>query len=184
MRRGFVERPPMLDGVQRVDSLKILGVTFRSDLSASPHVNEVLGACSGSLHALRKLRSHGLSREALTVVAEATTISRLLYAAPAWWGYTTAADRQRLERFLAKTTRSGYLPEEGPTMEMRVGAAEDRLLKAIEWSRDHVLRRLFPPPAQRHYALRPRAHGFKLPRKDDKNFIPRVLYKHINNPRH
>ena len=105
MRRGSVEQPPLLDGVQRVESMKILGVTFRNNLSATPHVEEIIGACSGSLHALRILRSHGLSREALNVVAEATTISRLLYAAPAWWGYVTAADRQRLERLLSKTAR-------------------------------------------------------------------------------
>ena len=154
--------------------MKILGVTFRNNLSATPHVEEIIGACSGSLHALRILRSHGLSREALNVVAEATTISRLLYAAPAWGGgYVTAADRQRLERLLlSKTARLGYICEGGATMEMRVGLTEDRLLKAIEGNRDHVLRRLFPSPIQPKYA-----HGFELPCKDDKHFIPRVLYK-------
>src|SRR5688572_423602 len=34
----------------------------------------------------------------------------------------------------------------------------------------HVLRRLFPPPTQYHYDLRPRAHSFELPCKDDKKF--------------
>src|SRR6218665_1383064 len=38
----------------------------------------------------------------------ATTISRLLYAAPAWWGCASAADRERFDRFLRKLHRVGY----------------------------------------------------------------------------
>ena len=43
-------------------------------LLCHPQVDEIIGACSGSVHALLILRSHGLSREALNAVAEATTV--------------------------------------------------------------------------------------------------------------
>jgi len=46
------------------------------------------------LHALRVLQCHGMNDAALKTVYHAVVISRLLYAASAWWGLTTAADRQ------------------------------------------------------------------------------------------
>jgi len=162
MRRGCVESPPALEGVERVESMKILGVTLRQDLKAASHVDEIIGACSGSLHALRTLGAHGLPPKAVHTVAEATTVARLLYAAPAWWGFASTADHQRLERFLERLKRVGYLPAGAPTMEERVGAAEDRLLQAVVWNEEHVLRHLFPPTVHRRYSLRPRAHEFEL----------------------
>jgi len=174
------EFPPLLEGVERVKSMKILGVTIRCDLRADSHVDEIIGACSGSLHALKTLRSHGLPSKALHTVSEATTVARLLYAAPAWWGFASVTDHNRLEKFLSRMKRMGYLPSGSPTMEVRVGAADDRLLQSVVWSESHVLRGLFPPIIRRHYSLRPRAHEFELPSKDDRHFISRVLFKHIS----
>ena len=156
--------------------MKILGVIVRDDLSASGHITGVLGACSRSLYALRVLKSHGLPATAMWEVARATTLARLLYAAPAWWGFTKAEDRHRLDRFVQRTRRMGYLPETAPDVSEMVREAEDRLLMAVSWNASHVLRSLFPPTNKRRYSLRPRAHDFALPAKDDKNYISRVLY--------
>jgi len=38
--------------IARVDSLKILGVTFTRNLSASEHIGNILKSCSQSLYAL------------------------------------------------------------------------------------------------------------------------------------
>ena len=160
--------------------MRILGVTLQQDLSVGSHVDEVLGACAGSLYALRVLRANGLPPAAMHAVTEATTVARLLYAAPAWWGYTSAADRQRLERLLTRTQRMGYLSAGATSIATRVGLAEDRLLQAVVWNESHVLRGLFPPKNSRRPGLRARMHNFDLPCKDDKNFVSRVLYKHIN----
>jgi len=62
-----------------------------------------------------------------------------------------------------------------------VRAAEDKLLSAVSSNQFQVLRRLFPPTIERKYSLLPRKHDFVLPPKDDKNFIPRVLYSSILN---
>ena len=43
-------------------------------------------------------------------VTRATTLARLLYASPAWWGFASVSDRSRVERFLQRTIRIGYLP--------------------------------------------------------------------------
>src|SRR6218665_1540060 len=64
-----------------------------------------------------------------------------------------------------------------------VREAEDKLLSAVRPTSNqfHVLRRLFPPTIERKYSLRLRKHDFVLPPKDDKNFIPRVLYSSLLN---
>src|SRR6218665_2399090 len=82
-------RPPPLQDIERVTEMLIRGVILRGDLRASSHVHRVLSLCNSSLHALHVLRWHRLSADALSKVTEATIISRLLYASPAWWGLTS-----------------------------------------------------------------------------------------------
>jgi len=40
-------------------------------------------------------------------VFQSVVISKLTYAAPAWWSFSTSADRQRIETFLRRAVRSG-----------------------------------------------------------------------------
>jgi len=94
--------PPTLSDIARVSSQNILGVTISRRLSVSDHVQNVVASCAQTLHALRLLRVHGLGDAALQTVYRAVVVARLLYAASAWWGFTTAADRQRIERFLRR----------------------------------------------------------------------------------
>ena len=76
----------------------------------------------------------------------------------------------------------GYLPGDSPAVSHEmVREAEDKLLSAVTSNQFHVMRRLFPPTIERKYSLRPRKHDFVLPPKDDKNFIPRVLYSSLIN---
>src|SRR6218665_3857491 len=51
--------------------------------------------------------------------------------------------------------------------------AYDCLFKAILLDPNHVLQKHFPETRPTNYNLRPRAHGFKLPLKDDWNYVPR-----------
>ena len=80
-RRDPLPPPPPLPDICRVTSVKILGVTVSSKLSVS--------SCAQTLHALRLLRAHGLCDVALQIVYRAVVVSRLLYAASAWWGFAT-----------------------------------------------------------------------------------------------
>src|SRR6218665_660635 len=49
------------------------------------------------------------------------------------------------------------------------------LFKAIILNPYHVLNSRLPEKRSTNYRLRPRAHQFNLPQKDDKNFLPRLL---------
>src|SRR6218665_3768536 len=106
--------------------MKVLGVTLRDDLNAYAHITEVLQACSRSLYALRIIRSHGLPPKALHEVARSTTLSRLMYADSAWCGFASAADRVRVDRFISRTIRMGYLPPHTIDASAMVAAGEGR----------------------------------------------------------
>ena len=176
VRRRGVQLPPPTPGIERVTKMKILGVIVRDDFRAKDQVEATLASCHGTVHALRVLKSHGLPRDTLQKVAEATTLMKMMYAAPAWWGRTSAEDRVRLNRFLTKTKRAGYLRSQIPDVEQLMRDADLRLLTSVSSNPNHVLQTLFPPKVSRSYNLRPRLHNFTLPLKDNTNFISRVLY--------
>jgi len=64
------------------------------------HVYNVISSCAQALHALRVLRAHGMDDASLQTICQALIIAKLTWAFSAWWGYTSATDRQRLEAFM------------------------------------------------------------------------------------
>ena len=163
--------------IERVSSMKVLGVTLQNNLRMDAHISEVVSDCSSSLYALRVLRNHGLPPAALHEVCRASTMARLMYASPAWWGFANAGERSRIEGFIGKTKRFGYLPPASPTAEELSSCADTTLFKAVTSDQYHVLYGLLPAIRKHGHNLRPRAHHFELPVKDDRNFLPRMLYR-------
>ena len=72
-----------------------------------------------------------MSAQALHVVTSATTMARMMYASPAWWGYMGAGDRDRLERFTQRLRSAGFLPGDAPTVDGLASRADDVLFNAI-----------------------------------------------------
>src|SRR5271163_730131 len=71
------------------------------------HTKAVVGSGCQNLYALKILKAHGLPTASLYNVCQATPISRMTYAAPAWYGFTKAANRCSLQAVLIKATRWG-----------------------------------------------------------------------------
>jgi len=65
MRRRQIQLPSLLEGIPRVCSLNILGITINKPFSVSEHVSCVIGKCAQTIQALRIFRSHGLCNDAL-----------------------------------------------------------------------------------------------------------------------
>ena len=170
--------PPV--GMERVEALKILGVWISAKLKVTTHVDEVLASCAGSLYALRVLRAHGLDEHSLRTVCKATTLNRILYAGPAWWGYADEADRTRMGRFMRRLLKAGFTSTADADIDASISSAELKLLNRVQSNEFHVLRPLFPPLVQHTHSLRRGVHSFMLPCKDDKNFISRVLLMHCS----
>ena len=107
-RPSFPVTVDPLPNVERVNSIKILGVTIDNQLSVKDHVNNVCQAAAQNLYAIKLLKSHGLTQQSIYSICHATVVSRLTYACPAWWGFTSAADRQQLESVMNRAIRWGF----------------------------------------------------------------------------
>ena len=96
------------------------------------------------MYALRVLRAHGLKGDSLWDVSRATLVAKLTYASPAWWGYTSETQKQRLHRLLIKLQRCGFLPAQFDSMADLCSAADDALFRSILSNENHVLHPLLP----------------------------------------
>jgi len=161
-QRAVVISPPTVPTIPRVEEMKALGVTTSRKFSVVQHVNHLLVSCAQSLFALCTLRHHGLPTDALHIVFQTSVVTKLSYASPAWWELTSAADRDRLEAFLRRSTALGFRPATAPTLGKICSEADDKLLAAIALNPFHLLDHLLSPWRETHHSLRPRAHDFTL----------------------
>jgi len=170
--------PPQIPEIRRDTTIKILGVTMTNHLSAGEHVRDVIGKCAQSLHALKLLRFHG-SDDSLRLVYKAVVLSKLqLYASPAWWGFTSAADKQRLKAAVRRAIRLGLYTADDLMPSQLAEDMDDNLFANILNNSCHVLYSLLPNNTEHTYNLRPRRHSLSLTVKTNcKNFVYRLLLR-------
>ena len=174
--RSRCSQVALTNGVQRTGSIKMLGVTFQDNLSVGEHVDATLAKCFNGLYALNILRSQGLSTECLFRVFQAKILSKLTYAAPAWWGFASVRDITRINCFLKKAKKMKFYPLDGLTIEELWRQSDDKLFKSITTNDKHVLYKFLPEVKNTGHNLRKRVHPYNLPDKDDRNFFNRLLY--------
>src|SRR6218665_2360916 len=71
-----------------------------------------------------------------------------LYATLAWWSFAGEGDRLRLERFIVRMRRRGFLPSDFPNIASLAEEADRRLFKSIIQSQPmfYVIYLLTSPP--------------------------------------
>jgi len=180
-KRQFIP-PPLLSGITRITSMKMLGVTISDKLSVSDHVQNTVSSCAQSVHALRTLRAHGMSQEDIQTVSRCVVVTKLTYAANAWWGFGTAADGQRVEAVLRRGEHSGLCRSDILTAAELIEDLDDDLFQRILRDKNHLLHALIPDRRRSlDYGLRPCSHDRELVPKAssliESNFFIRQLYK-------
>ena len=137
--RQIITPPALIHGIVSSESMKVLGVTISNTFSVSQHIEETVSTCARALVALRTLRAHGLNEACLDHVFKSMILSRLLYASPAWWGFTNASDRDRLEGVLRRRIRSGFCSVNSPTFASLCEKSDKELFSQIRSNHSHVL---------------------------------------------
>ena len=152
-------------------------------MSVTEHINNIITSSAQTIHALRILRSHGMQTESIHTIYRAVVIAKLTYASSAWWGFTSATDRQRLEAVIRRGIRSGLSSSNQLSLAELVEDADDDLFSQVLYNNSHVLNSLLPMANTRTYNLRQRSHNRTLVAKTSsltgKDFILRMLYKRI-----
>ena len=172
---------PRLTGIERIAQSKLLGVVITDNLKFKDHVDLTLRTCSQRLYLLRKLRSQGLLSCQLNTVCIATVISRLTYAISSWGGFCTAADVNRINSFLRRLVKYGYLSTNTDFLTL-LKQADHRLFSRMCASEQHCLHQILPAlkAETTTYLLRKRSHDFVLPvfryELYKKSFLLRCLY--------
>src|SRR6218665_3435666 len=126
--------------------MPVLGVVLSANLTIGNHLDEILSSSASSIHALRMLRSHGLGSPQLhdIVIARSTTLASMLYASPAWWGFTSARDKDGLEKLISQLQRGGFLPDDGLSFADLAADAYRRIFRSLVSNPSHVLSRHLP----------------------------------------
>ena len=178
-RRRTVQQPNLHQSIARVSSITALGVVIDDKLSFSEHVDLTLKSCASGLYALKVLRAHGMPASSLHDVFNATVLAKILYCSPAWSGYCSAADRNRLDAFLRKAYKLGFYADISNAITNRFDAADDAFFGRIINNSSHVMRPLLHERLSNQYNLRSRHHDFILINKTnlltDNSFIIRML---------
>ena len=164
-------------GVQRVETMKALGVIIDDKLKFQDHINYVIANCSQTFFALRTLKHHGLSSEILKCIFKSTIIPKLLYAAPSFWGFLPASATNQLQSVL---NRAAKFNKTDPDIRHLVHKMEDDLFQKVQLNCDHILYHLLPEKKNNQYHLR-NPMQFKLPCKDDRKFVNRMLFRTIRS---
>ena len=173
--------PAELEGIQRKQQIKVLGITFTSKLNFEPHITNLTQSSAQSMYALRVLKAHGMPEEALKLVAQSTVVARMRYASQAWRGFLDCASITALNGVFKKMQRQGLLPRDSPDIMQFFDTDDTTLFNTIIANPTHVLYHLLPPTQTSQYSMRKRAHNFTLPKQHallkPKNFISRMLFK-------
>ena len=80
------------------------------------------------LYALNTLRAHGMNNEGLWKGFRAGIVSKLTYASPAWSGFASQLDINKINR-LNKAKKLDFHPTEDPTIFQLWGNADDKLFR-------------------------------------------------------
>ena len=85
-----------------------------------------------------------MSPAAVQTVFQAVIVSKLTYAAPAWIGFSTKDELDRLDSFLTKSARFSFAPPDQKSFRELVEVQEEKLFQTIISNPDHILYKLLP----------------------------------------
>jgi len=142
------------------------------------HIQFILSQCAQRMCLFKLLRHQGLPDAQLSVIANAVIISRLLYALPAWAGFLSVELVNRINAFLRRLQRFGYLQCRMTVAELT--NSHDLFCKLC--APTHALNHLLPP-ARNRVSLRTLGHSYQLPEYSTdlhkKSFLMRCLYSFV-----
>jgi len=72
-----------------------------------------------------------LNDVALKDIYRSAVLAKLLHASPAWWGFTTASDRHRIEAFTRRGVRLQLYDAEDPTPAQLAEDTDESLFSRI-----------------------------------------------------
>ena len=123
-----------------------------------------------------------MANEVIHTLFRSLLVSCLLYACPSWWGFASVDDKQRLQAFMNRAVRFGYLNRDKKDINVPAITAHHKLFTDVTSNEHHVMHHLLPDKRNQTYSMRPRPHEYTLCLLNESNkrtFINRMLFNQI-----
>jgi len=108
-------------------------------------------------------------------------MAKILYCAPAWYGFSSAADLNKLESFLRHCKRTGYCTPDMSTVTEQMNDAGDKLFHTVLRNQHRMLQCFLADDPDLVYNLRPSKHNktviSKTAELNNRNFLLRMLHR-------
>lgn len=153
--------PTPITHIPQVDSAKLLGIIFNTNLNFQQQVDLTLKICSQRGYLLKLLRDQGLPPKYMDTVFNSLILSKIRYAICAWGGHLTTTQKGQINKFLKRMFRYHYTTVCHDFNSLLL-KADTRLFASIRNSQ-HCLHTLLPSLKSSGHYLRELGHPYELP---------------------
>jgi hypothetical protein len=173
--------PLQLDGIERKNWLKLLGMAFQDDPCCwDLQVDALLSKAASRMYIIRVCRSYGYTKENLHLLFETLILSLFHYGIEVWGSALQNKYLQRIDKFFRRAYRFGYTLKEYKISQL-IEEKDKALFAKIVNDPDHVLHNLLPEKRSR--TLRDRKHSFIFPmiktERFKRSFLNRCLFDYF-----
>ena len=149
--------PTPLPGIEQVDNIKLLGVTFHhSPNNWDSHFDILLSKAGKRMYILRICKKFGNSRENLHYLFNTLIMSLFRYALPVWGCASYSTYLVNIEKLQNSAVKFGYVKYTTPINDL-IESSDNTIWNNIKNNPGHPLAHLLPP--QRTRILRSRSHN-------------------------
>ena len=141
-RKNIVEEIEIIPGVEKVETMQILGVIFDYNLNFEKDVIKTINLAKSRLHMILKLKHLGFSGKDLEHIYESIVLSKLLYGCTVWGGIGKGL-LERIDSIQRRAVKFGIVRSYTPVRE-HVRMADSRLMMKITGSENHPLKNYIP----------------------------------------
>ena len=171
----------VVDGVEleRVETVKLLGVQLSNDLCWGPHVDYIVKKAQRKLFCLNLLRRSKLSSEDIMAIFCSKIHPILEYAAPVWHGGLTKEQTESLEDIQVRACKiaTSLKDYETALKELELPSLEERRVSICK----SFFEKIQEPTDKLHRILPPKKENLRNTRNGDKFPLPRTRTKRFKN---
>jgi len=89
----------------------------------------------------------------IQTIFKSVAVAKLRYASPAWYGFSNARDHSRIDSFLRRAAKFGFIAQSGVKFDDMCDESDDKLFRDVMSNSNHVLHPILPVKVVRSHNL-------------------------------
>ena len=140
---------PLISGIERKSSVKLLGILFDEKLSFNDHVKCITKRATAKLYVVFRLKRIGFYICELTLLYKALVLPKLTYCCSVWGG-TSDENLRKIDKFQSNAVRLGIISEYTPIKDIFRISDEKLYRQIFDQRENHGLPEILPKRAKRN----------------------------------